>query len=244
MKKLPAILLLIILAAALPASADMVLEDFSNATTGSYNAYGGNNLGDGSGYLSGWAVGGRYFDITSRGGGIYDITGTAGYGKSVIGTALDANEDPSYEAGDALDLSNSTYLDFTFTNNNAFGGNFVQYTTGDKIYMHFYDTSAATTASVALFETSVAIPSIDSGATDVVTVMLADITGFDKTADKVFGFVFNGHFGYCGGGNNAGLSLQSITYDAPVAAPEPATLVLLGIGGLAMSGAAIRRRRA
>lgn len=212
------------------ASMDVVIEDFDNCPVGTYSTYGGNDL-NAVGHLSGWEVGGRYFNIIDRGGGDMDMTGNATYGSLSVGTAIVLSSNsgtPSYEASEALDMSGSTYLKFTFKNNTAYSGAFQGGGSAnqDDIYMYYWDASAGATVSVRIYaETDAAFGYWTAGQEKVFTKLLSDITGFDKSADRVYGFRYVNSYGYIGNNHYGSLTWVSLAYDVPQ--PQPGTLIMM-----------------
>lgn len=228
-----------LMACAAHAGADTLIEDFDGCPAGVYNAYGGVDLGE-VGTLTGWEIGGRYVTITNRDGfGDMDAVGNHGDGSTTVATTVEISGNhgrPVFDASEALDMSQSTYVKNTLTNNSA---DSLRWGTNGKIRMYYRDATDSTDKYVEIAK-GWGYP--DPGDTWTHTDMLDTLTGFDKTEDLVFGFWMNPNSTYAGAGLNPYPTWNLIEYDVPEAPPipEPGSAVLLLLGGL---GALIRRKR-
>lgn len=218
------------------ASAVVVLEDFSEPAVQLKETYEGNVLLDAA-LVPGWDIGGRYIRIedvgtdrmmsASKDGGAYSI-----------GTNLTRSGNayyPAYNAAEAISLANADDLQFGFVNRMPKAGWPV---TALNMVMSYYDASAGAVATVKLFGTSG-----NNGGTwalgeaKTFTVDVDTIANFDKAADKVFGFQFTGSWNRMSSvaSSDGPIGWTSLAYTE---VPEPATLVLLALGGLSV----LRRR--
>ncbi len=196
------------------ASSEVAIEDLSGCSVASYTSYGGNMIPTGSAYLSGWEIGGRYFEIEDVSGDLM-MSGTAGYGGYDIGTNLVASDheyQPDYDQAEAINLADAQDLVVKMVNRVGTSG-----TTNlsPTVVMYYYDTSAAVTAHVTVFSIDETW-SVDEVKTR--TVAISNISGFDKTADLVYGFRVTNTFVYMGG-QHGPIGLTYIGYTVANTAP-------------------------
>ncbi len=180
---------------AAPAAANVIIEDFSNAALVTYDpstsaSYHGTLSPAGSGYLSGWDIGGRYYNIVDL-GSQHVMQCNHAYGNFNIGSYLTASSNsyiPTWDAaqaGEAISLADAEDLQVQIVNTTGgSGGQDVV----PVVTMYYYDSSAAATTSVAAMNID-ATWAVDEAKT--FSVAVNDISGFDKSADLVYGFGIN-----------------------------------------------------
>ena len=218
------------------ASANVIIEDFSNAAIASYTTYGGNEVPDGSAHLTGWEIGGRYFTFEDVGADRM-MTATQGSGGYDIGIKLAATSSeykPVWDvaqASEAISLADASDLEFQLVNRLGVGGTVPGDTPVPTITMYYYDTSAAATQSVQVLVSSTAWAKDE---VKTLTASVDSISGFDKSTDLVYGFRVTPNWVRIGSTRNS-IAWSSVSYTR---VPEPATLVLLALGATC----AIRRR--
>ncbi len=196
----------------------VTIEDFSNCGLASYTDYHGNIAPTGSAYLSGWDIGGRYFQFkdvsTDR-----IMSATYAYGGYDLGIALElsgAEYLPYWDASqqsEAINLADAGSLRFGVTLDLPANG---MTGTSFTVTMYYYDTSAATTASVQIL--SAGSGAWTSGQTKSFPVMIDAISGFDKTQDLVYGFRIGNVWTQIGSVTGS-YGLTSIIYTIPNGVP-------------------------